>query len=729
MDAQAAVPTIRVPIRTDLIGKPPPDSNGGDPWGAFPDAPPTQDKSQSAAPAVDPWAAFPDSAPAPKTPSKDIGSGEATLRGAEHGVTFGLEPAIAGAGAAANPDIEAAAKKFGIDPSTAVSFLDHVAPFMKTAYGAGRLAYDAATADKPTEAQQAYSKTRKEEADTNDAAAEQHPYLYHGADLVGSVAAPLPGGAGLLKAGAKVGERIANGIVQGGKAGGLFGFGNAVGEGKDVPGIIEDTAKGTAIGGAIGGPLGAVVGKGSSAIPTKADRAAQTAEQLGAPLPRGVASNSPMVRATTAKLKEFPFAGEKIGAGVEKTQGAAASHVEDMASTLAGGSPTRTTVAPSAEGGVRKIIDNNNKEIDRSYDALRNAINPDQHAPMPNLQKSIADIELRRSRAGWANPSEGLQQAKNVANGTGHAGGFNGVHRLRRDLREAGSPQKANPGYDKGDFRYLKSAADKDLKTLVRHVATNPNHAESLFNSAELQASQLLKLNEKLERLAGQKGESIVGALIGAAKEKSGNIQLLGEVKRLMNPASFDQLSGVLLHELGLAEGQVGEFSLARFTTNWNKMSSQAKALMFSQQHREQIENIVNLGEHLKDAGKFTNTSHTGSIIVLMDVAKDAALLFHDVASQGHVGLGTAIGAGSTIGTYLLTRWLASPKTAASLSRWTSAYRGLTLNQPTPVRVAAFKVATRNLANNVNVPFDRIMSIVDSRIGHVGAAPEGQDKK
>lgn len=711
------------------------DGSGTDPWAGFPDAPPAAAQQQPSgaqastpAQSADPWAAFPDTAPAAKLPIRQVGGGEATLRGAVHGVTFGAEPAIEGASAAANPDIEAAAKKFGIDPATAVQFLDHFAPGIKAFYGGGRLAYDAATAGQPTPAQQAYSKTRQEEADINEAAAEQHPILYHGADILGSIAAPIPG-AGPLSVGAKVGERIANGIVQGGKAGGLFGFGNAVGEGKDLPGVVEDTAKGTALGGALGGTVGAVVGPGAATTPTKADLAAQTADQLGAPLPRGVVSNSPMVRATTAKLKEFPFAGEKIGSGVEKTQGAAASHVEDMASNLAGGSPTRTTVAPGAESGVRQMIDNNNTQIDHSYDALRNAINPDQHAPMPNLQKAIADIELRRARAGWSNPGEGLQQAKNVANGVGHAGGFNGVHRLRRDLREAGSPQKANPGYDKGDFRYLKAATDKDLKGLVRQVSPNPNHAESLLNTAELQASQLLKLNEKLERLAGQKGESIVGALVGAAKEKTGNIQLLSEVKRLMSPASFDQLSGVLLHELGLAEGQVGEFSLARFTTNWNKMSGQAKALMFSPQHRTQIENIVNLGEHLKDAGKFTNTSHTGSIIVLMDVAKDAALLFHDVASQGHIGIGTAVGAGSTIGTYLLTRWLASPKTASSMSRWTSAYRGLTLNQPTPARIAAFKVATRNLANNINVPFDRIMSIVDSRIGHAGAAPEGQDNK
>src|ERR1700761_1655081 len=172
---------------------PPPASpdQAGDPWAAFSDTPPTTSTGSGPA-GADPWAAFPDTAPAAKAPSRDIGSGEATLRGAARGLSFGTSPALSGAQDAANPDIEAAAKKFGIDPETAVSFLNHVAPGLKTAYGAGRLAVDALEGEKDTPAQKAYSKTRQKEAEDDAAAAEQHPYLYNGAEIAGSIAAPLP---------------------------------------------------------------------------------------------------------------------------------------------------------------------------------------------------------------------------------------------------------------------------------------------------------------------------------------------------------------------------------------------------------------------------------------------------------------------------------------------------------------------------------------------------------
>jgi hypothetical protein len=54
---------------------------------------------------------------------------------------------------------------------------------------------------------------------------------------------------------------------------------------------------------------------------------------------------------------------------------------------------------------------------------------------------------------------------------------------------------------------------------------------------------------------------------------------------------------------------------------------------------------------------------------------------------------------------------------ASAVSAWARAYSGLTLNQPNPARIAAFKIATRNLANNIHVPFDRIMQLASDRLG------------
>lgn len=727
MDAQAALP--RILITRDSGQPPPPDAASGDPWAAFPDAPPTQDKSQGAVPApnaatADPWAAFPNTPPPPKEASREVGSGEAALRGAVHGVTFGTEPAIEGAQAAANPDIESAAKKFGIDPATAISFLDHIAPGLKAFYGAGRLAYDAATADQPTPAQQAYSKTRQQEQQANEDSADQHPILYHGADIAGSLAAPIPG-ATALKAGAKVGERIANGIVQGGKAGGLFGFGNAVGEGKDLPGVIQDTANGVAVGGAVGGPIGAITGRAApAAATTPGQKAAETAAALNAPLPRGLASDSPFVQATTQQARQVPWAGKRIDLAAGKTVEAAGNKIGDIVDTLTPAAE-RSATDTALQGPLQGAIRNNKAAQDAAYKELRNAINPDQRFEMPNTKKALYDIKLARSRAGWSNPAEGLGQAETLVK---EGGGFNGVHRARRDMAEAGKSASPHPGYNKGDFNRLRRAMDADLKNIVRSASTEPNKAESLFNTAELKFGQLAEENEVLQKLLDAKGEGAVATLFGAAKGKGGNLELLAQIKRSVSPAVFDRLSGSLLNELG-HNASTGHFSLAQFSTAWDKLSPGAKNILFSPAHRKWIDDIVGLGRHIKGGDQYRNTSNTAGALILFDIVKTAAETGVGVAA-GVVspGAAAAVGAGA-IAADLLTRFLASPAKASSMSAWVRAYRGITLNQPTPARVAAFKIATRNLANNVHVPFERIMSIVDTHIGHAGAAPQGQDKK
>jgi hypothetical protein len=54
--------------------------------------------------------------------------------------------------------------------------------------------------------------------------------------------------------------------------------------------------------------------------------------------------------------------------------------------------------------------------------------------------------------------------------------------------------------------------------------------------------------------------------------------------------------------ELGASAKMNGAFSLNQFTTNWSKLSPQAKSALFSNAHRKWLDDIANLGVYLKDA-------------------------------------------------------------------------------------------------------------------------------
>lgn len=108
------------------------------------------------------------------------------------------------------------------------------------------------------EAERVYDEAAKRERAADEAAAEQHPWAYHGAEAAGSIPGmfALPGG-GAAATTAKIGERMIRGGILGAEYGGISGLGR--GKGNAIDNAVS-TAEGI-VGGVLGGAAGPVVGK------------------------------------------------------------------------------------------------------------------------------------------------------------------------------------------------------------------------------------------------------------------------------------------------------------------------------------------------------------------------------------------------------------------------------------------------------------------------------------
>jgi hypothetical protein len=653
-------------------------------------------------------------------PQQEVSGGEAFARSLAHGATAGLAPAAAGVMAAG--DVGGGQSRD--DLAQLVRGLIHlgyehlIAPAMGVNPGG---VSGLVTGDQSGPATQAYQKARGEQQAALEAGREQHPYLATGGEMLGSVMAPLPGMGAAAPAGALA--RAGRGLVQGGVGGTVFGAGSAISEGKGLGNIAGEGATSGAIGAALGGPLGAALGRRLPMAPTRGQRAAATAEGLGYPLPRGVVSDSPFVQASTAKMRQVPFAGERIGQGVERTQEAAGHRIGDIAGQMTGGATDRAAADAVVRPALRDMIDVNRQWVDANYNGVRSAIDQNARFSMPRTARALDAIVAGRRAAGWPNPEQGLDQFRNVAAGAT----FNGAHRARVDAREAGNVLVPHPGYNAADYNRITRAMTGDLREMVHAAARGTPRDKALalraFDQAEREFGQIAEQNDILRRLGDARGEGAIATLLGATKKVGGNVQLLAQLHNGMDPASFHQIGGILLAELG-HNNKTGQFSLAQFVTNWDKVSDRAKSILFSPAHQRNIEDIAEMGSHIKRALGESSTSHSASMLVLLDVAKDAALLGSDIASGG-LGMGSAIGAGTTIGLWGIARWLGNPATASSMGAWSRAYRAATLGQPTPARIAAFKIATRNLANNIGVPAEQIMK----RIAAPAVGVKAEDEK
>jgi hypothetical protein len=167
-----------------------------------------------------------------------------------------------------------------------------------------------------------------------------------------------------------------------------------------------------------------------------------------------------------------------------------------------------------------------------------------------------------------------------------------------------------------------------------------------------------------------------------------------------MPPTAFQQVGGTLLNELGRSKD---EFSLAQFQTNWNKMSDNAKRILFDPKHINDIDEIAGMGKHIGRALTESTTSHSAGLLVMLDIAKDGLELLAKATSHGGLSTGAMVATGVAPALYLTTRWLGNPAAASSMAAWSRARSGY-IGHPTPARLAAFNIASRNLTNTLGLP-------------------------
>lgn len=156
-----------------------------------------------------------------------------------------------------------------------------------------------------------YQQARDEARENNRAAQAEHPWLYGGGELGGSLATsfvPGVGAAGKAVEGALAGTRaaklagVAGGAVEGAVQGGLAGFGGS--EGSTASDIAADTVKGAGAGGVAGGVLG---GLSKKAIDSSEAKHAQdtNADIFGRAKPKEIKLAHQVQEANPAEFKEM----------------------------------------------------------------------------------------------------------------------------------------------------------------------------------------------------------------------------------------------------------------------------------------------------------------------------------------------------------------------------------------------------------------------------------------
>jgi hypothetical protein len=189
----------------------------------------------------------------------------------------------------------------------------------------------------------------------------------------------------------------------------------------------------------------------------------------------------------------------------------------------------------------------------------------------------------------------------------------------------------------------------------------------------------------------GRTDEALFSAINAYAKSGSrGDVHTLAQLVKAIPAEDRGDLAGAIIRQVGISP-QTGQFSPDVFASQWRTYSPQAKAILFGNAgpHRQALDDIMLISDRLKQVGsRFGNPSGTAqnTNMFAMGAGMLAAPLTSLAAATGGV---------------MAARLLSAPAGAASAAKWTRAYSALAI-APSAQRLAAFEIASRNLANTAN---------------------------
>ena len=439
-------------------------------------------------------------------------------------------------------------------------------------------------------------------------------------------------------------------------AGAAAGLGGELGRRSGVPGgeIIGTLAGG--LGGA-----GAASRLASGSAPRQMNALAQAADRQGVDLLPADAGGR-VSQMVTSGAKASPISASPVvkaaQRGQEQMRGAV-NRVRDNAGEALETDDAGNAIRNAAQNFSRQTSQRGSQLYDRANEMARGV------RIKPNTAMQTLDSEIARlSELGGTNGPliKSLTTLRDdIANGVS----VRGLRDARTSLSQGTFDGKLRSTQEKQIYRNVLEALSNDIDAGLRSVGRE-NAANAFKRADEFWKQRVEHIDEVLQPILGngRSGEDIVKTIETMARGGQGGNARLSRLLANMTEQEAGNVRATVVDRLGKAtpgaQDAAGEvFSPATFLTNWNKMTPQAKASLFSDKAmRANLDDIAKLAEGMKTSQSMANHSNTALAI--------GSNVGAGVAVGSMSPLAVALGAGAQ---YLTGRLMASPKFARLLAR------------------------------------------------------------
>lgn len=374
-------------------------------------------------------------------------------------------------------------------------------------------------------------------------------------------------------------------------------------------------------------------------------------------------------------LNNTPFGGGVIDDAKQATQDVLEDRIGELAGSFRNpGGPAMQPASTLDAGnallrGGREAVDEFSVESKRLYDELDNVLPQGVDTPigLNNTQGVLGDILSSYPSA----PELGKAlQPKMFETYAAALDGVSGltwqeIKAFRTSVGSMIGDPVARGDTQLADIKRLYGALSDDMAAAAE--AAGPEAVDAFQKANAYFRNGVAAIDGALADIAapGVEPSGVWSAIKKLSREgtASESLRSLAVIRRKVAPEAWDTYASALLNDLGTAtdanqNAVGGVFSVNTFLTNWNKMSPQARAIIFEgtryAELGESLASLTNVIGALKDAGRLANSSNTavsvnmGRLLNTLGVGiggAAGAALTGDAAgfAQGVAGMGGAV--------------------------------------------------------------------------------------
>lgn len=414
-----------------------------------------------------------------------------------------------------------------------------------------------------------------------------------------------------------------------------------------------------------------------------ADALLQSAESLGVPIPRVLATESVPMQRAGAAVSQAPLVGEPLVNAVRGTTEALGASATNLERGLGAGS--QEIAGATAKTDIGKWIRGTSRDAESAaHEAVKDLISPNVTTGLTNAAQTLSSINARRANAGLGESPIGSMLNEAISR---PGLNYQGV----KDLRSSFGPKVTNTlvqrGMDATEVRAIYSALSKDLESSVRRAGGTK--AFDAWKSANSQSVIIKGQQDRLAKIVGVKGDSSPAQVFDrisamASSRQRADLEGLSLTRKAVGDTAWNEIGSAMIANMG--RDAQGAFSAARFLgpNGYNKLSAEAKEILFSPQHRKALDDIATVSAAIKDkVSAFENTSRTGGTVI-------------GAAGLSGMWLDPLTTVASALGGKVLAEYLARPVTAKAVADVVKAQKRV-IEVPGPAADRAMQIAVRSL--------------------------------